>query len=99
MKKEDSLIRKEIVIDVCPYKAAPAIGLLRGYLPSIMDFIESSMKPSGATFSPEFHDDIKEVLDEVYEKCIAQTDIRQQAKDFLEAIHLTAGVMPSDEVN
>jgi len=91
--------RQDIVINVDPYMATTVIGMLRGYSRSIFDYVQDSLNQNNVRMKESLYDDIQEVLDEIYEKCIAQTDIRQRVSDFLETCELAGGVMPSEEAN
>ncbi len=98
-KTDDVSKREDVVINVQPYMATAVIGMFRGYSRSIFDYINMSTKPHGMVMAESFYDEIQNVLDEIYEKCIARTNLRERAKDFLEMVEMTGGVMPSDEVH
>lgn len=66
--------KKTITINVVPEEAVVTIGLLRGLLPSIIAQVESQMDNQLKFTNIE---DMQEVLDEIYEKCIAKTNIRE----------------------
>lgn len=91
MKKE--LEKKEITINVIPELAVSTIGLLRGFWPSIVEHLSNSAKEANLQFTNT--NQMKEILDEIYEKCIAQTSIREKAKDLLEILAET-GKFPDD---
>lgn len=97
MNIEDFLERKDVVINVQPVMAISAIGLLRSYLPYIMDHIEASWEQTGTTLHAAFRDIVGEVLDEIYKKCITQTDIEERLKEFSELYNIPVGVIPSGE--
>jgi hypothetical protein len=78
--------REDIVINVDPNMATSVIGMFRGFSRSIFDYIQASTRPHGMVMDESFYDDIKMVLDEIYEKCIAKTDIRERAASLLETL-------------
>jgi hypothetical protein len=95
MKKGDVLKKQDIVIHVEPNMAISAIGMLRGYLPSIIDSFEASLKESGVTFKESYRGDVEAVLDEIYEKCIARTEIRETTNEFMDLLGIADGEVNS----
>jgi hypothetical protein len=79
MKKE--LKKRKVAIEVIPEKAVTTIGVLRGFFPSIMAQVNENelMRSNNIHFSDTDIASMKEILDEIYEKCIAQTTIREGA--------------------
>lgn len=94
MKNE--LTKKEIIIEVVPEMAVSTIGLLRGLFPSIIEELNARGADSGIQLTDI--EGMSEVLDEIYEKCIAQTNIREKAADFIESLKNT-GTLPDDLAN
>lgn len=94
MKNE--LTKKEIIIEVVPEVAVSTIGLLRGLFPSIIEELNARGADSGIQLTDL--EGMSEVLNEIYEKCIAQTDIREKAADFIESLKNT-GTLPDDLAN
>lgn len=83
MKKE--LKKQEITIEVIPELAVTTIGLLKGILPSIIEQLERQGKEASGESIKLFNvDDMQEVLGEIYEKCIAKTNIREHAAQWIE---------------
>lgn len=93
MKKE--LEKKEITIEVIPELAVSTIGLLRGFLPSVIEHLNEKAKDN-LQFTNV--DQMSEVLNEIYEKCIAQTSIRENTKELLDILAKTAK-RPDDTTN
>ena len=67
--------KKKITIEVDPLQGAVTIGLLKGILPSIIRQLEIQ---GGDKLHFTKVDDMQEVLEEIYEKCIRETDIRKK---------------------
>lgn len=72
--------KKKITIEVEPTTAVSTIGLLRGIFPSIIEQFERQAEANGAPIKFNKIEEMQEVLDEIYEKCIKETDIRQFAQ-------------------
>ena len=75
--------KKQITIEVEPVIATTTIGLLRGIFPSIIEQLEKQATANGAPLKFTNIEDMQEVLNEIYEKCIAETDIREFAQAHL----------------
>ena len=77
--------KKEIVVKVDPEIVVVTIGLLRGFLPDIIEHLEEEAK--AADFSLNFPptEEMQEVLTEIYEKCIPETDIRELTQAFMKS--------------
>lgn len=75
--------KKQITIEVEPVIATTTIGLLRGIFPSIIEQLEKQAAANGAPLKFTNIEDMQEVLNEIYEKCIAETDIREFAQAHL----------------
>lgn len=71
--------KKQITIEVEPVIATTTIGLLRGIFPSIIEQLEKQAAANGAPLKFTNIEDMQEVLNEIYEKCIAETNIREFA--------------------
>lgn len=65
--------KKKITIEVDPLQATVTIGVLRGIFPSIIRQLEIQ---GGDKYHFTKVDEMQEVLDEIYEQCIQETDIR-----------------------
>ena len=72
--------KKQITIEVEPVIATTTIGLLRGIFPSIIEQLEKQAAANGAPLKFTNIEDMQEVLNEIYEKCIAETNIREFAQ-------------------
>lgn len=70
--------KKKITIEVDPQETVVTIGLLKGFLPGIVEQLNLQMKGKGMQLNNR--DSMMEVLEEIYEKCIAETDIREVAQ-------------------
>ncbi|WP_255495095.1 hypothetical protein [Dysgonomonas sp. 521] len=88
MKKEFK--KKEVTIEVAPEMAVTTIGLLRGFFPSIMEQVKENELMRSAYLHQMMDADVikamQEVLDEIYEKCIAQTSIREDLAGLMELL-------------
>lgn len=82
--------KKKITIEVEPLTAVSTIGLLRGIFPSIIEQMERQAEANGAPLKFNKTKEMQEVLDEIYEKCIAETDVRQFAQAYM-----NSGGMPN----
>ena len=82
--------KRKITIEVEPITAVSTIGLLRGIFPSIIEQLEKQAVANGAPLKFNKIEEMQEVLDEIYEKCIRETDIRQFAQ-----AHMNSGGTPS----
>lgn len=80
--------KKQITIEVEPLTAVSTIGLLRGIFPSIIEQLERQAKANGAPMKFTKMEDMQEVLDEIYEKCIAETNVREIAQAHLDSNEL-----------
>lgn len=69
--------KKQITIEVEPLTAVSTIGLLRGVFPSIIEQLEAQAVAKGAPLKFTKIEEMLEVLDEIYEKCIAETNVRE----------------------
>ena len=72
--------KKQITIEVEPLTAVSTIGLLRGIFPSIIEQLEAQAAANGAPLKFTKIEDMQEVLDEIYEKCITETNVREFAQ-------------------
>lgn len=72
--------KQQITIEVEPLTAVSTIGLLRGIFPSIIEQLEAQAAANGAPLKFTKIEDMQEVLDEIYEKCIAETNVREFAQ-------------------
>nr|WP_229095544.1 hypothetical protein [Alistipes sp. D31t1_170403_E11] len=93
----DKYVKKDITIHVQPYLASATIGLIRGFLPAILEQLRQAGLQSGITVNDEYYGAMKETLDEIYEKCIAHTDIRESAAEWMDMLEMTDGVWPADK--
>lgn len=73
--------KKKILIEVDPLMATTTIGLIKGIFPSIIKQLESQ-SDNKLQFSKV--DEMSEVLNEIYEKCIMETNIRQDLSSHVE---------------
>ena len=72
--------KKQITIEVEPLTAVSTIGLLRGIFPSIIEQLERQAEANGAPMKFTKIEEMQEVLNEIYEKCIAETNVREFAQ-------------------
>jgi hypothetical protein len=79
-----------ITIEIDPLLATSTIGLVRGVFPSIIASLENISKESAVDGGLKFTnvEEMQEVLDEIYQKCIEKTDVREKAKEFLKEMDL-----------
>ena len=90
--------KKNITISVEPQIATLTLGLLRGFLPSILEHMTTTAKQMDILINDEhLLEEMQEILNEIYEKCIAQTDIRKRTIDFIEMLELTGGIFPTNK--
>ena len=82
--------KKQIMIEVEPLTAISTIGLLRGIFPSIIEQLEAQAAANGAPLKFTKIEDMQEVLDEIYEKCIAETKVREFAQ-----AHINSDELPN----
>lgn len=82
--------KKQIMIEVEPLTAVSTIGLLRGIFPSIIEQLEAQAAANGAPLKFTKIEDMQEVLDEIYEKCIAETKVREFAQ-----AHINSDELPN----
>lgn len=80
--------KKSVVIDVEPYTATIVIASLRSYLSVIATHLQAAGEDMNASLRTGFYDDAKVVLDEIYDKCIAQTDIKDRVPDWNDLLKL-----------
>lgn len=71
---------RQITVEVDPMIALTALGLAKGFFPSIVEHIESQ---SGLRMDEERKRQMLDTLNEIYERCIDQTDIREVADLYL----------------
>lgn len=69
-----------ITVEVDPMIALTAIGLAKGYFPSIVEHIESQ---SGLRMDETRKQQMIDTLNEIYERCIEKTDVREVADLYL----------------
>lgn len=69
-----------ITVEVDPMIALTAIGLAKGYLPSIVEHIESQ---SGLRMDETRKQQMLDTLNEIYDRCIEKTDVREVADLYL----------------
>lgn len=77
--------KKQIMIEVEPLTAVSTIGLLRGIFPSIIEHLEAQAAANGAPLKFTKIEDMQEVLNEIYEKCIAETNVREFAQTYIKS--------------
>lgn len=82
--------KKKITIEVEPATAVATVGLLRGIFPSIIEQLERQAATNGSPLKFEKVENMQEVLDEIYEKCIAETNLRKFAQ-----AHLNSDGLPN----
>lgn len=75
--------KKQITIEVEPLTAVSTIGLLRGIFPSIIEQLEAQAAANGTPLKFTKIEEMQEVLDEIYEKCIAETNVRESARAYM----------------
>lgn len=81
--------KKKITIEVEPATAVATVGLLRGIFPSIIE-LERQAATNGSPLKFNKVENMQEVLDEIYEKCIAETNLREFAQ-----AHLNSDGLPN----
>lgn len=82
--------KKKITIEVEPATAVATVGLLRGIFPSIIEQLERQAATNGSPLKFNKVENMQEVLDEIYEKCIAETNLREFAQ-----AHLNSDGLPN----
>jgi predicted translin family RNA/ssDNA-binding protein len=83
--------KKKITIEVEPATAVATVGLLRGIFPSIIEHtLERQAATNGSPLKFNKVENMQEVLDEIYEKCIAETNLREFAQ-----AHLNSDGLPN----
>ena len=80
--------KKKITIEVEPATAVATVGLLRGIFPSIIEQLERQAATNGSPLKFNKVENMQEVLDEIYEKCIAETNLREFAQAHLNSDRL-----------
>lgn len=65
---------RRITVEVDPMVALTAIGLAKGFFPSIVEHIESQ---SGLRMDEARKQQMLDTLNEIYERCVEQTDVRE----------------------
>lgn len=97
---EDNMQKQQILIEVDPNMAVFTIGLLRGFLPSIVGMMKKGLLNAGGDvlLKDGFEEEMTAVLNEVYEKCIQQTNVREKAANLTEVLEMT-GQFPDDTKN
>lgn len=76
--------KQNITIHVDPMIALCTIGLTKGFFSSIIDHIESQ---SELRFDEERKEQMLDVLEEIYERCIEKTNIREIADLYMPSGH------------
>ena len=71
---------RRITVEVDPVIALTALGLAKGYFPSIVEHIESK---SGLRMDEARKRQMLDTLNEIYERCVEQTDVREVADLYL----------------
>ncbi|WHX12050.1 hypothetical protein QNN11_23545 (plasmid) [Phocaeicola dorei] len=82
--------KKKITIEVEPATAVATVGLLRGIFPSIIEQLERQAATNGSPLKFNKVENMQEVLDEIYEKCIAETNLQEFAQ-----AHLNSDGLPN----
>lgn len=82
--------KKKITIEVEPATAVATVGLLRGIFPNIIEQLERQAATNGSPLKFNKVENMQEVLDEIYEKCIAETNLREFAQ-----AHLNSDGLPN----
>jgi hypothetical protein len=83
--------KKKITIEVEPATAVATVGLcVRGIFPSIIEQLERQAATNGSPLKFNKVENMQEVLDEIYEKCIAETNLREFAQ-----AHLNSDGLPN----
>jgi predicted translin family RNA/ssDNA-binding protein len=83
--------KKKITIEVEPATAVATVGLLRGIFPSIIEQLERQAATNGSPLKFNKVENMQEVLDEIYEKCIAE---KTNLREFAQA-HLNSDGLPN----
>ncbi len=91
--------KMDVVITVAPERAVLAMGLLSGFLDGFWDYVQDEMADPEMPFDDSIKDDMHSIIGEVFDKCIAQTNIPERVQNMIELEELTGGMMPSLEEN
>lgn len=80
--------KKKIEIEVDPVQAVAAIGLIRSIFPSIIEQLNHQAETNGADIRFGNIEPMQEVFNEIYNKCIAETDIHEYAQAYINSMGL-----------
>lgn len=97
---ENKLKKVPVTIEVDPQMAVAVMGIVKGFLPSIFELLKEKMRQSSTPLhmSENFECECQTVIGEIYEKCIAQTTIREGAANLREVLEMT-GQFPDEKIN
>lgn len=93
----DDTRSKDITIHVHPEIAAATIGFIRGFFPSLILLLNQIGEQEGFRVSQDMIGEMTRVLDEIYDKCAADSDLREKAALVKEILAMTGGRWPSDK--
>lgn len=96
--EEASRHKQKVIIEVEPNTATTIIGITRRLLPAIIEYMRHTGEEAGLSFKEEYYDQMEEIFDEIYEKCIAKTFMREGAANLIEVLNLT-GQFPDGKEN
>lgn len=80
--------KKKIEIEVDPVEAVATIGLIRSIFPSIIEQLNHQVEMNGSDLRLGNIEPMQEVLNEIYNKCIAETEIREYAQAYINSLGL-----------
>lgn len=91
---------KKITIEVNPDHATIVLGLIRGFIPSMLKAMDVAEDKTGIDINlgPQVEEMMYEVVNEIYEKCIKETSIREGAQKLMDILNMT-GQFPDKTEN
>lgn len=96
---ENDSEKKQITIEVEPRKAVIIIGLVKVFLPTIIEYMKTKFEHIlTLEDDDDYEQSMYDTINEIYEKCIKHTTIREDASKYAEIIKRT-GKLPDGTVN
>lgn len=91
--------KESITIEADPTMAVITISMLRNFMPAIVKILRDKFKeiPEPVYLDESLEERMLEVLNEIYEKSIALTPVRQKAAEIMEMIEMTGGQFPDED--
>lgn len=98
---EENTKKKQIIIEVDPQRAVVTMGLVKLFLPSIVDFMKTKLEDVSLFDNSDGDNEqlMYDVINEIYEKCIAETNIRENAAKYIDLLKATGGQFPDGTIN